>query len=67
VLQTVTTNRPTLKQQLIMFFTKELLWESQISTQTTAILDLGDALMIHGFEANMTSLNKYISLRTPSI
>jgi len=63
----VATNHPMLKQQLIMFFAKELLWESQISTQTTAILYLGDALMTCGFEANMTSLNKCVSLRTLSM
>jgi len=37
---------PMLKQQLMMFFAKELLWESQMSTQTTAMSDFGDALMI---------------------
>ena len=50
-----------------MFFAKELLWESQISTQTTTISDLGDALMIYSFEASTTFLNKCVSLRTPSI
>ena len=56
---------PMLKQQLIMFFAEELLWESQILTQTIAILDLGEALIIHGFKANNTSLKRWISLRTP--
>ena len=46
-----------------MFFAKELLQKFQISTQTTAILNLGDALMTYGFEANITSLNKCIFLR----
>jgi len=42
---TVAMNRPMLKQQLIMFFAKEPLWEFQMSTQTTAMSDFGDALM----------------------
>ena len=48
-----------------MFFTKESLWESQISTQTTAMSNLGDALIIYGFNTNVTFLNKYTSLSTP--
>jgi len=48
-----------------MFFTEEPLWESQMFTQTTAILDLGDTLMTYGFEANTISLNKCNSLKTP--
>ena len=51
----------------MMFLAKEPFWESQMSTQTTAISDLGDTLMTQGFEASTTSLNKYVSLRTPSI
>ena len=47
-----------LKQQLIMFLAVEPLWESQMSTQITALLDLGDALMIRGFEAKVASLNR---------
>jgi len=58
--------QPMLKWQLIMFFAKELLWESQMSTQTTALSDLGEALIIHGFEANNTSLKRWVFLRTSS-
>jgi len=50
-----------------MFFAQELLWESQMSTQTTVLSDLGDALMTHGFEAKVTSLNKCEFLSTPSM
>jgi len=56
-----------LKQQLIMFFAEELLWKSQMSTQTTAMSDFGDTLMMQGFEANTTPLNRWVSLRTPSM
>ena len=35
-------------------------------TQTTAISDLGEALIIHSFKANDTSLKRWVSLRTPS-
>ena len=48
-----------------MFLAEELLWESQISTQTTAILDLEDTLMTWSFEANVISLNRCIFLRIP--
>ena len=41
-----------------MFFAKELLWESQISTQMTIMSDLGDTLITCSFKANMMSLNK---------
>jgi len=61
----VVTNYPILKQWLIMFLAEEPLWESQISTQTTAILDLKDTLITRGFEANVTSLNRCIFLRIP--
>jgi len=50
-----------------MFFTEEPLWESQMSTQTTAMSDFGDALMMRGFEAKTTPLNKWVSLRTSSM
>ena len=56
-----------LNRQLMMFFMQELLWESQMSTQTTALSDLGDALMTHGFEAKVASLNKYEFFNTPSM
>ena len=62
----IVTKQPMLKQRLMMFFAKEPLWESQILTQTTAILDLGEALIIQGFEASDMSLNRWVSLRTPS-
>ena len=38
-----------------------------MSTHTTALSDLGDALMMCGFEAKVTSLKRYESLKTPSI
>jgi len=63
----VAMNLPMLKRQLIMFFAKEPLWESQMSTQTTAMFDFGDALMTRGFEASTTPLNRWVSLRTPSM
>jgi len=50
-----------------MFFAKEPLWGPQMSTQTTAVSDFGDTLMMQGFEANTTPLNRWVSLRTPSI
>ena len=46
-----------------MFFAHEPLWESQ----TTAMLDLEEALMMQGFEASTMSLNRCISFKTPSI
>ena len=36
-----------------------------MSTQTTALSDLGDALMTRGFEAKVASLNKCKFLSTP--
>jgi len=63
----VAINHPTLNCQLMMFFAQELLWESQMSTQTTVLSDLGDALMTRGFEAKVTSLNKCEFLSTPSM
>ena len=38
-----------------------------MSTQTTVLSDLGDALMTRGFEAKVTSLNKCEFLSTPSM
>ena len=38
-----------------------------MSTQITTLLDLGDALMTRGFEANMASLKRCISLRMLSM
>ena len=38
-----------------------------MSTHTTALSDLGDALMMCGFEAKVASLKRYESLKTPSI
>ena len=51
----------------MMFFTQEPLWESQMSTHTTTLSDLGDALMMWGFEANIASLKRCESFKTPSI
>ena len=50
-----------------MFFAQEPLWKSQMSTYTTALSDLGDALMTHGFEAKVVSLKRCESFETPSI
>jgi len=50
-----------------MFFTQEPLWESQMSTQTTALSNLGDALMTCGFKAKVISLNKCEFLSIPSM
>ena len=49
-----------------MVFAKELPWKFQMLTQTTAISDLGEVLIIRSFEANNTSLKRQVSLRTPS-
>ena len=38
-----------------------------MSTHITALLDLGDALMMQGFEANIASLKRCESFKTPSI
>ena len=65
--QTVAIKHPMLNRQLIMFFVQELLWESQMSTHTTALSDLGDALMTCGFEAKVVSLNKCEFLSIPSM
>jgi len=51
----------------MMFFTQEPLWESQMSTHITALLDLGNALMMHSFEANAASLKRCESFKTPSM
>ena len=40
----------------MIFFMQEPLWESQMSTQTTALSDLGDTLIMQGFETNMASV-----------
>jgi len=65
--QMVAINCPTLNHQLMIFFTQEPLWESQMSTYTTTLSDLGDALMTQSFEANIASLKRYESFKTPSI
>ena len=49
-----------------MVFAKELPWKFQMLTQTTAISDLGEVLIICSFEANDTSLKRWVSLRTSS-
>ena len=36
-------------------------------THTTALSNLGDALIMHGFEAKVASLKRYESFKTPSI
>ena len=67
VLQMVAINCPMLNWRLMMFFTQEPLWESQMSTHTTTLSDLGNALMTRGFEANMVSLKRCDSFKTPSM
>ena len=57
---------PTLKQQLMIFFAEELLCEFHRSTQTTTMLDLGDALITQGLEARTIFSKRCESLRTPS-
>jgi len=42
----------------------EPLCKFQISTHTTAKLDLDEALIIQDLDTRMTSLNKYVSLIT---
>ena len=54
-----------LNHQLMMFLASEPLWESQISTQTTIMSNLGDVLIIYSFDTNIIFLNKYTSLSTP--
>ena len=51
----------------MMFFAQELLWESQMSTHTTVLSDLDDALMTQGFKANIVFLKRCESFKTPSI
>jgi len=51
----------------MMFFAQELLWESQMSTHTTALSDLDDALMTCSFEANIASLKRCKSFKTLSM
>ena len=65
--QMVAINCPTLNRRLMMFFAQEPLWESQMSTHTTALSGLGDDLMTCGFEANVTSLKRCDSFKTPLI
>ena len=48
----------------MMFFAQEPLWESQMSTQTTVLSDLGNALMTCVFEANTVSLKRCDSFKT---
>ena len=48
----------------MIFFAQELLWESQMSTYTTAVSDLGGALMTCGFEAKVVSLKRCKSFKT---
>jgi len=50
-----------------MFLAAKPLWKSQMSTQTTVLSDLGDALITQGFEAKVVSLNRCVSLRMPLI
>ena len=53
-----------LKWQLIMLFTLEPDWESQMSSQMTAKLELEEALITLGLEENLISLKIYNSLST---
>ena len=51
----------------MIFFAQEPLWESQMSTHTTALSDLGDALIMQDFEANIVFLKRYKSFKTSSM
>ena len=51
----------------MMFFAQEPLWESQMFTYTTALSNLGDALMTCGFEAKVMFLKRCKSFKTPLI
>jgi len=53
---------PTLKHWLIIDLAMELFCEFHISTQTTAKLELNNALIIQGFEARTTSLKMCVCL-----
>ena len=56
---------PTLKCLLIILFATKLLCESHMSIYTTILLDLEDALITHGLDANMISSKRCDSLRIP--
>jgi len=49
---------PMLKHLLIRFLALVPFWESHMSIQMTAMSDLGDALIMQGLDANITSLNR---------
>ena len=64
---TVAMTFPTLNHLLIIFLALLLFRVSQISIQTIAISDLGETLMILGFDASMISLKMWLFLRMHSI
>ena len=49
---------------MIILFSLEPDWESQMLTQITAESELGEALITYGLEENLTSLKIYDSLST---
>jgi len=49
---------PMLKHLLIRFLALVPFWESHMSIQMTTMSDLGDALIMPGLDANITSLNR---------
>jgi len=58
---------PMLKHPLIRFLPLAPFWESHMLIQMTAMSDLGDALIMRGLDANVTSLNRWTLLMTSSI
>jgi len=64
ILYIVTTNCLILKLHLMIDLALKPLCKFQISTYTTAKLDLDKALIIQGLDMRMTSLNKCVSLIT---
>ena len=64
---TVVMTFPMLNRLLIIFLALLLFWVSQISIQTIAMSDLGETLMILGFDASTISLNMWLFLRMCSI
>ena len=50
-----------------MFLAADPLCKSQMLTQTTAIFNLGKALITCSFDANIMSLKIYVFLKMPSM
>ena len=56
-----------LKHLLIRILPFVPFWESQVLIHITAMLDLGDALMMHRHEANITSFKMWVVFKFLSI